>query len=215
MKCSSQKFLLGAPLRRILRRTPSCQLGQRHCLPYSVQATQYEDSNKTFKKITGIFYMNRHPVLTHFLQVAEQVAPLSLADSSWDNVGLLLESPTVHLLPSGVCRVLLTVDLTEAVYEEAIAQEAAIILSYHPPWFRGEKSLTLDKGRGIMRIVALCAAAGISIYSPHSALDALPEGINTHVGKVLGEGTGISSSVPITPFSTDRTYGCANMCSSH
>lgn len=151
--------------------------------------------------------MRRHPILAHFLQVAEQVAPLALADRSWDNVGLLLESPTVRTLPSGACRVLLTVDLTEAVYEEAVAKQAAIIISYHPPWFRGEKSLTLDQGRGMMRMVALCAAAGISIYSPHSALDALPEGINAHIGRVLGEGIGIASSAPITPSPADGTYG--------
>lgn len=144
--------------------------------------------------------MTRHPILAHFLQVIGQTAPLSLADRSWDNVGLLLESPTVRTLPSGVCRVLLTIDLTEAVYEEALTLQAAIILSYHPPWFRGEKSLTLDRERGVMRVVALCAAAGISIYSPHSALDALPEGINTSVGRVLGGDSGVASIVPITPI---------------
>lgn len=204
MSCSSQRALLDT-FREVFRHARPRQRCQRHRRFYSGQATQYGDSRATLKKIPEISYMNRHPVLAHFLQVTEQVAPLSLADGSWDNVGLLLESPTVRLSPSGTCRVLLTVDLTEAVYEEAIAQGAAIILSYHPPWFRGEKSLTLDQGRGVMRVVALCAAAGISIYSPHSALDALPEGINTHVGKVLGEEVGIASSVPITPLPTDGT----------
>lgn len=119
----------------------------------------------------------RHALVQEFLQVAEKVAPLSFADCSWDNVGLLFESPHVKLVgPAKACRVLLTVDLTEAVFAEAVAKEASIILSYHPPWFRGEKSLTLDRSRGMMRMVALCAAHGISIYSPHSALDAIPGG---------------------------------------
>lgn len=146
----------------------------------------------------------RHGVIREFLQMAERVAPLALADRSWDNVGLLLESPQVRLVgPSQACRVLLTIDLTETVFEEAIAREASVILAYHPPWFRGEKSLTLDASRGMMRMVALCAAHGVSIYSPHSALDAIQGGINDHVAQVLcrtdDEETNILSCSPIKP----------------
>jgi dinuclear metal center YbgI/SA1388 family protein len=108
----------------------------------------------------------------------EEIAPLKYA-GSWDNVGLILES---QRNPS---KILLTIDLTESVYKEALEKDISLILAYHPPWFRGEKSLTLDPSRGIMRIVTLCASSGISIYSPHSALDAIPRGINQHVSRII------------------------------
>lgn len=119
----------------------------------------------------------RHPAIGHFIRGIESIASISFADRSWDNVGLLFESPRVKLIgPNNSCRVLLTIDLTEAVFREAVEKEASIILSYHPPWFRNEKSLTLDSSRGMTRMVTLCASEGISIYSPHSALDAIKGG---------------------------------------
>ena len=105
----------------------------------------------------------------------ERIAPLALADKSWDNVGLLFESPTVRTVQNAV-RVLLTIDLTEKVFKEAVEKQVSIIMSYHPPWFRGEKSLTLSQSRGMMRMITLCASEGISIYSPHSAIDAVKGG---------------------------------------
>lgn len=125
--------------------------------------------------------MTRSAWLARLVHVMEEFAPTALADRSWDNVGLLLECPRVWAVEAGVVpemphRVLLTIDITEAVFEEAVRREAQLILAYHPPWFRGEKSLTLDRSAGMMRMVALCASQGISIYSPHSALDAIQNG---------------------------------------
>jgi putative NIF3 family GTP cyclohydrolase 1 type 2 len=117
----------------------------------------------------------QHRAVTLFVEAMERIAPLALADKSWDNVGLLFESPTVHTVKDAV-RVLLTIDLTEKVFKEAVEKQVSIIMSYHPPWFRGEKSLTLNQNRGMMRMVTLCASEGISIYSPHSALDAVKGG---------------------------------------
>lgn len=124
--------------------------------------------------------MSRSPILSKFIRAIEDIAPLRYADKSWDNVGLLLECPTVKRSGDNIYRVLLTIDLTEQVYREAMEKECGIIFSYHPPWFRGEKSMTLDEERGIMRNVTLCASSGISIYSSHSALDAVRGGSMTH-----------------------------------
>lgn len=118
----------------------------------------------------------RNAIIAQFMRVMEEIAPLCLADHSWDNVGLLLESPTVKPADNGKVRVMLTIDLSEPVLREALDRQIGIIMSYHPPWFKGEKSLTLDPRRGMMRMVALCASQGISIYSPHSALDAIKDG---------------------------------------
>jgi putative NIF3 family GTP cyclohydrolase 1 type 2 len=54
---------------------------------------------------------------------------LELADRAWDNVGLLLENAEIPDLPSKKT-VLLTIDLTPDVAEEAIEKGASVIVTY-------------------------------------------------------------------------------------
>ncbi|KAK7036284.1 GTP cyclohydrolase 1 type 2/Nif3 [Favolaschia claudopus] len=111
-----------------------------------------------------------------------RIAPPVLA-GSWDNIGLILESP-VKNASAAANRVLLTIDITPAVFDEAIASGASMIVSYHPPIFRGLKSLTL--GNPLQGTLLRCAAAGISVYSPHSALDGVFGGINEWLTTCIG-----------------------------
>lgn len=67
--------------------------------------------------------------LATLIRSIERLYPRSLSDSSWDNTGLLLESPVKN--PDRK-RVLLAVDLTTAVAEEALAMYPPVgaIISY-------------------------------------------------------------------------------------
>ncbi|KAF9458036.1 GTP cyclohydrolase 1 type 2/Nif3 [Collybia nuda] len=122
-------------------------------------------------------------VLKSVCRAMERIAPLRLAES-WDNVGLLLESPVQR---SATKRILLTIDLTTSVLSEAIAKEASVIVSYHPPIFKGLQSLTL--ANSLQASLLRCAAQGISIYSPHTALDCVSGGVNDWLAEgVLGGG---------------------------
>ncbi|KAJ5898844.1 hypothetical protein N7495_003588 [Penicillium taxi] len=100
--------------------------------------------------------------------------PESLADKSFDNTGLLLEAP---FEPSRRQKnsVLLAIDLTTAVADEAISNKNSVVVAYHPIIFRGLKSLTLDDSqqRSLLRL----AQHGISVYSPHTAVDTVPGGM--------------------------------------
>ncbi|MCO4772459.1 MAG: Nif3-like dinuclear metal center hexameric protein [Deltaproteobacteria bacterium] len=116
---------------------------------------------------------------TDVVAALERIAPPQLA-ASWDNVGLLVEP----LAPRAVRRVLLTIDLTEPVFAEAQERSADFIVSYHPPIFAGIKRLTA--GRPMSRVVLGAIAAGIPIYSPHTALDAAPHGMNDWLLDALG-----------------------------
>ena len=60
--------------------------------------------------------------------------------------------------------------------EEALQQRAGVIVSYHSPLCRPLSSLVLSSplSANLLR----CAQAGISIYSPHTSLDAVKGGIN-------------------------------------
>ncbi|KAI0081113.1 NGG1p interacting factor 3 [Panus rudis PR-1116 ss-1] len=117
----------------------------------------------------------------------ERVAPLRLAEK-WDNVGLLLEAPTPR---ANARRILLTIDLTTAVTEEALkSPSTSFIVSYHPTIFKPLSSLTLSNP--LQASLLRCAAAGISIYSPHTALDSVWGGINDWLGAGIARPAGIN-----------------------
>ncbi|KAI1915680.1 hypothetical protein LOZ65_005444 [Ophidiomyces ophidiicola] len=108
------------------------------------------------------------------VECMRRIYPESLADKSFDNTGLLLEAPlnTQRQLRNSV---LLTVDLTQAVADEAIEHGDSIVIAYHPIIFRGLKSITSSNTQ--QRTLLRLAAEGISVYSPHTAVDAVPGGM--------------------------------------
>lgn len=110
----------------------------------------------------------------------ESIAPLQYA-ADWDNVGLLIGSSSWN-----VDNLLLTIDLTESVLREAIDRKAKMIVAYHPPIF--EPLLSLTDVDTKQRIVLEAARAKIAVYSPHTALDAAPGGVNDWIADGLGNG---------------------------
>ncbi|PAV22874.1 NGG1p interacting factor 3 [Pyrrhoderma noxium] len=102
----------------------------------------------------------------------EKIAPLRLAEP-WDNVGLLLEVPPIN---PATKKVLLTIDLTPSVAQEAISNQASLIIAYHPTIFKPLRSLTLTDP--LQASLVRLTQAGISVYSPHTALDSVTGGIN-------------------------------------
>ncbi|XP_072473328.1 NIF3-like protein 1 [Notamacropus eugenii] len=115
-------------------------------------------------------------------------ASLSLAEN-WDNVGLLVEPSPPHTVKT----LFLTNDLTEEVMEEALQRKADLILSYHPPIFRPLKRITCKTWKE--RLVIRALENRVGIYSPHTAYDASPQGVNNWLAKGLGGCT----SLPIHP----------------
>ncbi|XP_020826659.1 NIF3-like protein 1 [Phascolarctos cinereus] len=115
-------------------------------------------------------------------------ASLSLAEN-WDNVGLLVEPSPPHTVKT----LLLTNDLTKEVMEEALQMKADLILSYHPPIFRPLKRITWNTWKE--RLVIRALENRVGIYSPHTAYDASPQGVNNWLAKGLGGCT----SLPIHP----------------
>lgn len=106
--------------------------------------------------------------------------PLVLADSSWDNVGTLIENPK----PNASGRILVTIDLTPAVMEECLANNVEVIVAYHPPIFAPMKKLVPDNAK--QNIVLNCVLSGASIYSPHTSFDAGKGGLNDWVLEAAG-----------------------------
>ncbi|XP_017295100.1 NIF3-like protein 1 [Kryptolebias marmoratus] len=119
--------------------------------------------------------------LKEALQVLEQLAPLSLAES-WDNVGLLVEPSK----PRAIKTILLTNDLTDAVMEEAEAVSCDLIVSYHPPLFRPIKRLVQKDWK--QRLAIRAVEAGIAVFSPHTSWDSVKGGVNDWLVAGLGSG---------------------------
>ncbi|KAF2477991.1 NGG1p interacting factor 3 [Lindgomyces ingoldianus] len=126
--------------------------------------------------------MSSAPFSRAVVRAMRKLYPPALADNSWDNTGLLLEAPFVPSRPQSNT-ILLTIDLTRAVADEAIALKSSIIISYHPIIFRGLKCLTLANTQ--QQILLRLASHGISVYSPHTAVDAAPGGLGDWLADIV------------------------------
>src|SRR5581483_4503630 len=110
---------------------------------------------------------NRIPMLLQELVAAlNEIAPTRNAES-WDNVGLLVGDPA-----QPVSKVMLTIDYTQEVAEEARAAGCDAVVAYHPPIFDPIKRLTAPS------VVFDAIRRGVAIYSPHTALDVVDGGTN-------------------------------------
>lgn len=114
------------------------------------------------------------PTVSTLTESLQRLAPLEYAES-WDKVGLLVGDHNAPLARSGGGNVLLTIDLTEDVLAEAIDKKSSAIVAYHPPIFEPLAKVTDITPR--QRIIFRAVQAGIAIYSPHTALDAVPGGV--------------------------------------
>lgn len=95
------------------------------------------------------------------------------------------EHERINFFSIKVKKVMLTNDLTEAVYREACDWNANLIISYHPPIFAPMKKLVQSNWKD--RIITGCIENRIAIYSPHTSYDALAGGVNDWLLQAFGE----------------------------
>jgi dinuclear metal center YbgI/SA1388 family protein len=115
------------------------------------------------------------------LAVLRSVAPEHLAED-WDQAGLHLAGDLGANKP--VRKALLCIDLTPAVLAEAIEKKCRLIVAYHPPIFHPLKRLADRDWKEQM--LAEAVRHGIAVYSPHTALDAVRQGMNDWLCEGLG-----------------------------
>ena len=108
----------------------------------------------------------------------EQLAPLPFAED-FDNVGLLVGDPQME-----VTGVLVTLDTLEDVLTEAREKGCNLVVSFHPILFQGLKRIT--GATYVERVVARAIEQRIAIYSMHTALDNVREGVSRKLCEVLG-----------------------------
>ncbi|KFG27457.1 uncharacterized protein NESG_00536 [Nematocida ausubeli] len=128
-------------------------------------------------------------------EAVELEFPKERADSSWDNTGILME-----FYESEKESVLLCIDLTDSVLQEALDLGIETVLAYHPPIFTPLKSITQESP-----ILCKCMNNKVSIYSPHTALDGGNNGINNWLGMLIPGAESISTTGYIQTFRNSCT----------
>jgi dinuclear metal center YbgI/SA1388 family protein len=116
--------------------------------------------------------------LSDILSCLNELAPPSLQES-YDNSGLLTGNPIMQI--SGI---LVSLDCTEQVLDEAQRRGCNLIVCHHPVIFRGIKRLT--GSNYVERIVMRAIRENIAIYSIHTNLDNVLHGVNGKMASMLG-----------------------------
>lgn len=121
--------------------------------------------------------MTKKVINSDVFKMMEEWAPKHLA-YDWDNVGLQIGSYSQQ-----VKKVMITLDVVEAVVDEAIEKNVDLIISHHPMLFKPLRQINTDTHRG--RMVKKLLANNISVYASHTNLDAATGGVNDLLAEPL------------------------------
>lgn len=117
-------------------------------------------------------------ILSEIISYLNSQFPLSLQES-YDNCGLLIGDTN-----SEIKGILICIDITEEVLDEAVTKNCNLIISHHPLIFSGIKSLT---GHTVTeRIVIRAIRENIAVFAIHTNLDNQREGVNQFLCNKLG-----------------------------
>lgn len=116
--------------------------------------------------------------LSQLVGSIEQLWPKSLAEE-WDAPGLILGDPAAE-----ISKVLLSVDVTDAVVEEAVELGCELILAHHPYLLRGAKFLPESQAKGAL--IAKAIRNEVAIYAAHTNADVVEHGVSDVLAKALG-----------------------------
>jgi dinuclear metal center YbgI/SA1388 family protein len=112
------------------------------------------------------------------IEILENLAPPSLQES-YDNSGFLVGDKT-HICTG----IIVSLDVTEQVGEEAVRKKCNVIIAHHPIVFRGLKRLT--GANYVERTILDAIRNNIAIYSIHTNLDNILAGVNQKIAEKLG-----------------------------
>jgi len=110
--------------------------------------------------------------------ILETLAPLSYQET-YDNSGLIIGDRNDALKS-----ILVTLDCTEHVIDEAIKNKCNLIVAHHPIIFKAIKKLNGDDY--IQRVIIKAIKHNIAIYAIHTNLDNVINGVNSTIAKKLG-----------------------------
>lgn len=117
-------------------------------------------------------------LLRELLDTFEEFWPISGSDE-WDAPGLVCGSPN-----SRISRILLTVDVTDEIVDEAIDGGFDLIVAHHPLLLRGVKTVAEETSKG--RILAKAIRGGLAVFSAHTNADIVSRGVSAALAAAFG-----------------------------
>ena len=111
------------------------------------------------------------------IKCLENFAPLSLQED-YDNAGLIIGDRQEEC--TGI---IITLDVTEKVVEEAVKKKCNLIVAHHPIIFRGLKKL--NGANYVERTVISAIKNNIAVYAIHTNLDNVIKGVNNKIAEKL------------------------------
>ncbi|AVP69155.1 Nif3-like dinuclear metal center hexameric protein [Prescottella equi] len=135
------------------------------------------------------------PTLADVIGALETAYPPALAES-WDSVGLVAGDPADE-----VRKVVVAVDATAAVVDEALASGAQLLLVHHPLLLRGVDTVGAHTPKGALlhRLIR----GGCALYSAHTNADRADPGVSDALAGALGL-VATRPLVPIPDTATDK-----------
>ena len=113
-------------------------------------------------------------LVSDIYKVIDELAPFSM-QAGYDNSGLIIGNAYY-----GVKTVLVALDITNDIIEDAINLDAELIVTHHPPVFRAIKRIDTESPVGAL------AMNGISVISAHTNFDSAKGGLNDILCEKLG-----------------------------
>lgn len=112
------------------------------------------------------------------IQLFEAWSPKKYACMPNDPIGL-----AIGTLNKPVTKVLVTLDVTHEVVDEAIDNGCELIIAHHPPIFMKLSNLRTDNPKGAL--YEKCLKHDIAVYAAHTNLDVAPGGVNDLLADAL------------------------------
>ena len=124
--------------------------------------------------------------IASILNLLNSFAPFSLAEE-WDNVGLLIGAPGAN-----VNGIMIGLDPTVQLLNEAIAYGANLVITHHPIIFFALKSIRTDQPTGAF--IAKAITEQIGVIACHTNLDVAQNGVS----HILAQGLGLTKLAPLS-----------------
>ena len=99
--------------------------------------------------------------------------------AEWDSVGLVVGDS--H---AAISKILLTVDVTQEVVDQAIEEQVDLIVAHHPLLLRGVHTVAESTSKG--RIVTQLVRKNIALYTAHTNADSAWPGVSDALAEVIG-----------------------------
>ena len=127
--------------------------------------------------------------LNELIKCINIIAPEDIQEE-WDNSGLQVSPYTEN-----IDRILIALEITKDVVEEARSISADMIITHHPLFFNPVKNILIEEAIGA-QVISLLEERRIGIYSAHTSFDAAPLGLNEKLASLL--------EIDVKPIETQR-----------